>query len=701
MAAPLPPLRTDLRLHPGPRRVDGTPGWTLEDPGRFRFFRIGWLEVECLAEWHRGTDEAVARAVAARTTLRPEAAQVGQIGEFLARNELTRTEGPLERTRLLGARARRRRWGQRLLHGYLFFRLPLLRPDGVLRATLPALRWLGRPPALLALGGLSLLGLLLVLRRLDLFLTEAAGLVSGAGLAAFGVALLLAKLLHELGHAYVATAQGVRVPSMGVAFMLGAPLLYTETSGAWLLTRRRARLAIGAAGLAVETALAGLASLAWALLPPGAGRDAACLMATAGWGMTLLVNASPFMRFDGYYLLADALGIENLHARSFALMRWRLRAALFGWREPPPEDFPPALRRALILFGLATTVARAVLFLGIAFAVYHLFWKPLGIALFLVELGWFLLRPVADELREWAARRHMMRLKRHTLLSLAGLGGLAALLALPLRATITAPALLDAAARAEATVATPGQFLRLVPPPGARLQPGDIVAELASPELERRIGIAALALARAEDEQRLALARAETLDRRFAQEEAVRRARATLAALEAERAALSIRAPIGGTLRDIAPELRPGAWLPRGQRLATLVEEDAPPRVLALLAEADLGRVAPGAPLRFVAEGDPLRGRAATLREVAPGALPTLERWSLLAERHGGPVPADADARGRLLPRQALYPARAEAEGPAPAIAIPGTALIAGESESLARRAWRHAAAVLIRESGF
>ncbi|EFH09046.1 hypothetical protein, partial [Teichococcus cervicalis] len=476
--------------------------------------------------------------VAARTTLRPAAEQVAALGDFLTRNELTRTEGPLERMRLRGARAKRRQLGTRLLHGYLFFRVPLLRPAGFLRATLPAVRWLGSTPALLVLGLLSLLGLLLVLRRLDLFVAEAAGLVSAGGLAAFGVALLFAKLLHELGHAYVATAHGVRVPAMGVAFMLGAPLLYTETSGAWRLTRRGPRLAIGGAGLMVETALAGLASLAWALLPPGAGRDAAVLLATAGWGMTLLVNASPFMRFDGYYLLSDALGLENLHGRAFALLRWRLRETLFGLGEPPPEALSAGLRRFLVLFGLATLLARASLYLAIALAVYHLFWKPLGIALLVVELGWFLARPVADELREWARRRHAFRLNGRLLATLAGTALLLAGLLLPLRGTISAPAFLDAAARGEAVVATPGRLLALPHAPGSWLDAGALVARLDSPELERRIAIAALALARAEDELRLALARTETLDRRFALEEAARQARATLSALEAERAAL-------------------------------------------------------------------------------------------------------------------------------------------------------------------
>ena len=69
------------------------------------------------------------------------------------------------------------------------------------------------------------------------------------------------------------------------------------------------------------------------------------LLATTTWLATLAVNASPFMRFDGYFLLADYLGLPNLHNRAFALARWRLRKALLGLDDPVPEHFPEARRR--------------------------------------------------------------------------------------------------------------------------------------------------------------------------------------------------------------------------------------------------------------------------------------------------------------------------------------------------------------------
>ena len=56
----LPPLRQELLLHEGPQHRDGSPSWTLEDPTRGQFFRLGWAEVEILGRWALGEPEAIA-----------------------------------------------------------------------------------------------------------------------------------------------------------------------------------------------------------------------------------------------------------------------------------------------------------------------------------------------------------------------------------------------------------------------------------------------------------------------------------------------------------------------------------------------------------------------------------------------------------------------------------------------------------------
>ena len=67
-AAALPPLREDLRLHEIAAGRDGAPAWSIQDPVTNRFYRIGWLEFECLLRWP-GDPAAIADDIARTTPL--------------------------------------------------------------------------------------------------------------------------------------------------------------------------------------------------------------------------------------------------------------------------------------------------------------------------------------------------------------------------------------------------------------------------------------------------------------------------------------------------------------------------------------------------------------------------------------------------------------------------------------------------------
>lgn len=117
--------------------------------------------------------------------------------------------------------------------------------------------------------GLSLLGIVLVLQQWDTFTSAVVESFSTEGLLSFALALIVAKTLHELGHALVATRLGLRVGHMGIAFVVMWPMLYTDTGESWKLSRSRQRLAIASAGIITELSLAGLSTLGWAVCDPG------------------------------------------------------------------------------------------------------------------------------------------------------------------------------------------------------------------------------------------------------------------------------------------------------------------------------------------------------------------------------------------------------------------------------------------------
>ena len=361
---------------------------------------------------------------------------------FVRRNELAVVTDEAT-VRELTARSHRARqtWWQAAAHRYLFLRIPLVRPDRLLDTALPFVRpLLGRGGAIAFLI-LGLLAAFLVSRRLDAFVSDLAQLLTWQGALLYAVALGVLKTLHELGHAFALKARGGRVPSMGVAFVVLFPILYTDTSDAWLLPRKRDRLTVDLAGVAAELAVAVVATWMWIVLPEGAARSVAFSLAALSWTLSLAVNLNPFMRFDGYYVLSDAAGIPNLQERAFALARWRLRELLFAPGAAAPETFRPRTRRWLVAYAWTTWAYRLVLFTGIALLVYHATFKALGVVLFVAEMFWFVARPVWREVHTWPPLVRGSSPRSWLPFGIVGLV-LACLLA-PLDRSVTLPAVLE------------------------------------------------------------------------------------------------------------------------------------------------------------------------------------------------------------------------------------------------------------------
>jgi len=698
----LPPLREDLRLHEAAPERNGSPAWVIQDPVTNRFFRIGWLEFEMLAHWHLRDPSLVLAAIAGQGPLSPRPEEMLAFLDFLRRNQLLRasTAGEIQALEHQRRAASGSRW-KWLLHNYLFIRVPLVRPQDWLQRLLPHVAFVFTRGFAAFTIACSMLGLVLALRQWDHFANTFQDFLSPAGLLGFAVALCLAKAVHELAHALTATRHGVPVAHMGIAFLVLWPMLYTDTAESWKLADRRRRFAIAAAGIAAELALAGFATLAWSLVDDGPVRSALFFLATTSWMVTLAINLSPFMRFDGYFLLSDVLDLPNLHQRSFALAKAALRRGLLGWNEPDPEPFPRGLRRALVLFAWATWLFRLAIYVGIAIAVYHFFFKALGIFLLLVELGWFIARPIAAEVRAWVGGRRRMQAgyARRSLLALLAVAGW---LVVPWQASIRAEGWLHAARQQVVYTPLPARLVSLAPAGAVRA--GQALAVLESPDTLGRLAqatAAADALALQLDQT---IGRAEGLERRGRLVEQLARQQQEVAAQRAELARLALPAAFSGMLTDIDPHLRPGTWINPGQPIAVLHDGDEW-LVDALLAQESIGRFQVGAAARFHARGRwqaPVPGQVVAVDAARMQRLP----HPMLATSHGGRLPADSLPDGSLAPRAALYRVRIRLEpGAAASVGLerqqPGSVSIEGERRSLVAQWARSAAALLLRESGF
>ena len=696
-------LRDDLEITAAAAAGTGQPAWVIYDPAQHRHIQSERETTDLLSIWRAGaTIPEVTAAAKATLGINVGDDQVARLAEFLRRNQLLDAVHPGAWRELAQiAAAARHGIGARLVHNYLFFRVPLCRPQRALEAILPGLAFLFTRGAHLFFAGLGLVGLYLVTRQWDAFLSTFHQFLSWEGGIAFAAALLVVKALHELGHAFTAVRYGCRIPAIGVAFMLMTPLFYTDVSDAWRLSSRRQRLLIDAAGIIVELWIACLATFLWAFLPDGTVRGVAFVIATTGWIMSLGLNLNPFMRFDGYYMLCDIVGVENMQSRSFALGRWKLRQWLFAPRLSPPEALPLSLARGLIGYAFGIWLYRLVVFTGIALLVYTYFFKVLGIILFAVEIWYFILSPAVHEVREWwGMQRADISATRTGVTAVVCLSLLLGML-LPWSGAVTLPAIVEAAdivpifpqrsARVTSIEVTAGQSVRA----------GDVLARLQSPDIDNdlltteiRISATKLRLARVatdpSDRSEL-LVLLKELDAHQSKRDG----------LQVERAELVVRAPIEATVIELDSELHAGRWLGRSERLMLLGARRS--HVLkGYIDESGLARVAEGVGGRFIPDDPTLAGVAVRLRRVAQAGAAAIE-IPALASTHGGRIAVESDQQQRLVPIAAHYLVEMlpDAAMAAPSHVLRGVVHLDGRAESFAIRAWRQVSRVLIRESGF
>ena len=701
---PLPALRRTLRLHPGPRSRDGSPTWTLEDPARSRFYRIGWAEAEILTRWELDTAEAVAKAVSQETTLALVKEDVEGFVQFLRNVQLVEVEGEkaIADLRRRAEAGKSGSWASWLLSNYLSIRIPLLRPDAFLTRTYPRVAPLFSRGFALATVLAALLGLYLAARQWDTFVHTFLHFFSLEGAALAAITLSLTKVLHEFGHAYTCKRYGCRVPTMGVAFLVLWPVLYTDASGAWRLPQRRQRLAIGAAGMGVELCLAAWATLAWSFLPDGMLRSAAFMLASTTWILTLAVNLNPLMRFDGYFLFSDLIDVPNLQERAFELARWRLRETLFGFGDPPPEHFEPWLQRVLLGYAFATWVYRFFLFLGIALLVYHFAFKLLGLLLFAVEIVHFILRPIWGELRHWHQRRKDYRMNRNTLISAGVLLALLLLAALPWSGHVEAPALLRAEQQALLLTPVGARLQAIKVEPGQPVGAGQTVLSLQAPDLEHELASLEREIELLHRQSSLQLRAAEDAARQAVAQQELQVALERRETLRRRLGLLQVRAPFAGALVDLAQPLQEGEWLPAGEWLATVAGTDGE-LIEAFVGESDRERLRVGGEAWFLPEDPGRPRRHLVIEDIGQTAVRKLTSAPELASVYQGSIASQFDEQRIAVPEQALYRVllRPQDGGTAVPQTLRGTASITAEARSPLLQAWRWTMAVLIRESAF
>lgn len=191
------------------------------------------------------------------------------------------------------------------------------------------------------------------------------------------------KALHELGHAYATKVWGGEVHEIGIMFLVFIPIPYVDASSSSAFRERYRRMIVGAAGMGVEVFLAAIAMMVWVSVEPGLIRAIAYNVILIGSVSTLLFNGNPLLRFDAYYILADAINIPNLGRRANEYLGYLMQRYLFGAKDartPVTGKGEPGwlfsysilsfIYRTLIMIAIVLFVASKYFFIGIVLAIW-------------------------------------------------------------------------------------------------------------------------------------------------------------------------------------------------------------------------------------------------------------------------------------------------------------------------------------------
>ena len=262
-------------------------------------------------------------------------------------------------------------------------RAPLINPDRVLDAIAPLLRPLFTVWGLI--GWIALVaaaGVAAALHWAQLTQDIADRLLAPWNLAAVAVAYLVLKVLHEFGHALTVKIWGGRVQEVGLMFIVFMPVPYVDASAASSFPSMGRRVVVGAAGILVEVLCAALAMLLWIDADPGPWRSFLYNVMFIGTVSTLLFNGNPLLKFDGYYILSDLLGIPNLGPRAQAYLAYLFDRYLLGVRGESPVSAPgerfwflvygplAALYRTSLAFSIALFLASEYMLVGAAMGLW-------------------------------------------------------------------------------------------------------------------------------------------------------------------------------------------------------------------------------------------------------------------------------------------------------------------------------------------
>jgi len=345
-------LRPDLVVQP--QFYEGMTHYVIKDPLALKYFRFKTEEYFLLEQFDgKQMLQDVKRAFERK--YRPQTISIEDLTRFVAQLHeagIVQIDSP-EQAKVLIRRRRKNRWRKfwSFLANILFIKIPIIDPEQLLTRMYPYFRWIFTPFFVTASVGLMLAAITLVISQWDLFyarLPDFQSFFNWWTILSFWVSLAIVKIIHEFGHGLTAKHFGGEVHEMGILFLVLTPALYCDVTDSWLLPNKWHRIWISAAGIYVELLLASIATFVWFYSEPGLLNSLAMATMFICSINTVLFNANPLLRYDGYYVMADWLEIPNLRIKSTQFFAYLIQEKVLGL-EVPVQSYMPKSRRILFV----------------------------------------------------------------------------------------------------------------------------------------------------------------------------------------------------------------------------------------------------------------------------------------------------------------------------------------------------------------
>jgi len=533
------------------------------------------------------------------------------------------------------------------------------------------------------------------------------------------ITLGVTKVLHEFGHGLTCKHFGGECHEMGVMILVLTPCLYCNVSDSWMLPNKWHRAAIGAAGIFVELTLASIATFIWWFSDDHTMLNKLCLnLMFISSVSTLLFNANPLLRYDGYYILSDVVEIPNLRQKATSILSRKMGEWFLGL-EPPDDPFLPQQNQLFFaLYTVAAVIYRWFILASILFFLYKVFepygLKVIGQAIAMMSIYGLLFQPLYQLGKFFYVPGRFDKVEKPRMFAtLAGLVLLvAAVLFIPLPYSIICTLEVQPRDADSVYVDVAGELEEIHVQSGDRVTAGQPLAQLGNVDLE-------LEIAKLTSAWDLYQTRLDALQRRryhdleaVAQIPQVRDALETtgeqLRQKEADRKRLRLTAPVAGTVFPppwIPPRKDPGGQLAswsatpmEPENLGCYLEESVlfcqvgdPEKMEAMLVidQADIDFVRPGQEVEIKLDGLPHDILQGQIAEIAPDALEISPRR--LSTKSGGELATKTDPAGVERPMSTSYQARVYLDDPDGllGLGLRGRAKIHADWQTLGRRLWR------------